>query len=118
MHLYGLKNCDTCRKALAALKAAGVADVADLVFHDFKKEPPTADMVQSWCDALGWEALLNKRGTTWRGLDETEKEDVTAEKAVDLMVQHSSLIKRPIIQNGDRLTVGWSDAIKDSLLDV
>lgn len=109
MDIYGLKNCDTCRKVLAELKAAGIADVT---FHDFKKEAVSLDKVRAWCEALGWETVLNKRGTTWRGLDATEKAGVTEEKAIQLMAQHNALLKRPIIQNGDQWTVGWTAEVK------
>lgn len=105
--LYGITNCDTVRKARAWLDARG----ADYRFHDFKKLGAPAEMLQSWADAVGWEALLNRRGTTFRGLAETDKAGLGPTKALRLMEAHPSLIKLPVVEwQGCAVTVGFSDA--------
>ena len=109
--INGIPNCDTVKKARKWLEAQGL----DHTFRDFKKDAPTADEVGGWADAAGWEVLLNKRGTTFRKLDEADKADLTREKAIALMVQHPSLIKRPVLEhanagNGSGLLVGFKEA--------
>ncbi len=109
--LYGLKNCDTCRKALKELKAAGVAHD----FVDVRAGGVSSEQIAGWAAKAGWEVLLNRRGTTWRGLDDADKADVDEAKAVRLMAQHPALIKRPVIESGDDVTVGFSDEVKNKL---
>ena len=101
--MYGIKNCDTVKKARALLAERGV----DYRFHDYKSEGLDLVTLQTWVDALGWEILLNTRGTTWRGLPESEKADVDEAKAVALMLAHTSLVKRPVLDTGTRLHVGF-----------
>ncbi len=91
--LYGIPNCDTVRKARTWLDARGVA----YAFHDFKKKGVSAALLEQWADAVGWETLLNRRGTTFRGLDDADKVDIDRAKALRLMETHTSLIKRPAI---------------------
>ena len=105
MTLHGIPNCDTVKKARAWLECHGV----DYRFRDFKKDPPTAAELARWADALGWEVLLNRRGTTFRALSEAEKADIDKAKALKLMAAHPSLIKRPVMDNGRKVTVGFSD---------
>ena len=88
--LVGLKNCDTCRKAKKWLDAAGV----EYVYHDVRADGLAPSDLEKWADVLGWEKLLNKRGTTWRTLDESVKADVDQAKAVELMAEHPTLMKR------------------------
>lgn len=109
--LYGLKNCDTCRRAIKELKAAGV----EHIFVDVRADGLTAQQIESWAQQVGWESLLNRRGTTWRGLDEDDKADVDQAKAVRLMAEHPALIKRPVIEGPHGVTVGFTDAIKSRL---
>ena len=109
--LYGIPNCDTVKKARAWLDERGVA----YRFHDFKKEPPSADQLSRWAQAVGWEVLLNRRGTTFRGLDEADKADLNEAKALRLIAASPSLIKRPVIERDGAITVGWSDAIRATL---
>lgn len=106
--VYHLKNCDTCRKALKALAAAGHALTAIDVRADGIAPAALADIVKS----TGWEALLNTRSTTWRGLSEAEKSDMTEAKALALMNAHPTLIKRPVIV-GTQTTVGWKKPQQD-----
>ncbi len=103
IHFYGIPNCDTVKKARAWLDANGT----DYEFHDFKKEGADADFVRGWVQAVGWEALLNRRGTTFRKLDPAQKEDLDAEKAIRLMVAQPSCIKRPVVDHPGGLLVGF-----------
>lgn len=106
--LFGIANCDTVKRARAWLAARGV----DAPFHDFKKQPPTDGLLRPWCEAVGWEALLNRRGTTWRKLGAAEQSAVVDEaSARALMLVQSSLIKRPVTRWPDgSITVGFDDA--------
>lgn len=101
--LYGLKNCDSCRKAIAFLKAGGWP----YRFHDLRDDGLPADVLTDWIDQVGWEPLLNRRSTTWRGLPEAEKKDLDAEKAVRLMLAAPTLVKRPVIRLAERTVVGF-----------
>ncbi|MEL7491849.1 MAG: Spx/MgsR family RNA polymerase-binding regulatory protein [Pseudomonadota bacterium] len=113
MILFGLKNCDTCRKALKALKDAG----RQPDFHDVRADGVTKAYLTKWAKAAGWEKLLNKSSTTWRQLSDDEKAACASENdAIDLMAAHPTLIKRPVIEDGDRVTVGWSKDTVNRLL--
>lgn len=101
--VYGLKNCDTCRKAMKWLAAEGF----ESQLHDVRKEGLEPEQVAFWARAVGWELLLNRRGTTWRGLDEAEKADLTEAKAIGLMEAAPALMKRPIFVSGDTVHVGF-----------
>ena len=105
--LHGIPNCDTVKKARTWLDANGV----DYRFHDFKKLGAPAALIERWADRIGWEALLNRRGTTFRGLSDADKSGIDRSKAVRLMEANPSLIKRPVVEDGNgELTVGFSDA--------
>ena len=102
--VYGIPNCDTVKKARAWLAEQGVAHE----FHDFKKQGVPEDRLDAWLAAVGWERLLNRRGPTWRKLDpalQTGVVDGTSAKPV--MVAHSSVIKRPVVEWGDAITAGF-----------
>ena len=102
--LYGIPNCDTVKKARAWLTEHGVA----YEFHDFKKQGVTPEQLSAWCAAVGWEVLLNRRGTTWRRLDAALQASVSdAASAVRLMQEQPSVIKRPVTDWGDALTIGF-----------
>lgn len=105
--VYGISNCDTVKKARAWLDAHGVGHT----FHDFKKLGVTASLLDAWADAAGWEILLNKRGTTFRGLGDADKAEIDRAKGLQLMEAHPSLIKRPVVANGAEVTVGFSDTM-------
>lgn len=112
MKLYGIKTCDTCRKAIKTIEAAGKAvQFVDLRIDGFSEED-----LDRWLAAAGWEALLNRRSTSWRDLDEADKNDVDAEKAKSLMMSHPTLIKRPVIEDGDTVTIGFAKAQQTALL--
>ena len=105
IQFYGIPNCDTVKKARRWLDAQGV----EYAFHDYKKEGADADRLASWSDAVGWEVLLNKRGTTYRKLSDEQKADIDRARAIDLMVQHPSLIKRPVLEHEAGLLVGFNE---------
>ncbi|MFQ5563028.1 MAG: Spx/MgsR family RNA polymerase-binding regulatory protein [Parvularculaceae bacterium] len=102
--VYALKTCDTCRKAVKALEKGGV----DFKVIDVRDNGVTKKQLEKWANAVGWEALLNTRSTTWRGLSDRGKQGVNKKKAVALMAAHPTLIKRPVIEAGDAIYVGWS----------
>ena len=111
LKLYGLKNCDTCRKALKALGAAGV----EHAFADVRADGVSKEQIAGWAGAVGWQKLLNTKSTTWRGLPDGEKADVDEAKAVALLAEHPTLLKRPVIEAGGKVTVGWSADVQAGL---
>jgi arsenate reductase len=105
--LYGIPNCDTVKKARVWLGERGI----DYQFHDFKKQGVPADRLDGWIAQLGWEKLLNRQGTTWRKLDPDVQSRVTdASGAKGVMQVQPSVIKRPVMEWGDRVTVGFDAA--------
>jgi Spx/MgsR family transcriptional regulator len=105
--LYGIPNCDTVKKARAFLAERDVA----YTFHDFKKQGVPADALDRWLAVLGWERVLNRRGTTWRQLDAARQAAVTdAASAKALMLEMPSVIKRPVVAQGDTLDIGFDAA--------
>ena len=107
--LYGIPNCDTVKKARAWLTEHGLA----YVFHDFKKQGVPLEKLPTWVKAVGWDKLLNRKGTTWRKLDAASQASAnTPQGAQTLMMAHSSVIKRPVVEwpNGD-VTVGFDGAL-------
>ena len=101
--IYGIKSCDTMKKARAWLDGRGVA----YRFHDYKTDGASKAKLKAWAAEVGWEVLLNRAGTTFRGLPETEKANLTETKALALMLALPSMIKRPVLEVGDRLIVGF-----------
>jgi arsenate reductase len=102
--IYGIKNCDTMKKARAFLDKKGV--VYD--FHDYKTQGIERARLEGWAKKAGWETLLNKAGTTFRKLPEKEKEDLTEKKAIALMLTQPSMIKRPVLETGGgKILVGF-----------
>jgi len=101
--MFGIPNCDTIKKARTWLDAHGVA----FDFHDYKKAGVDAGALRSWVDELGWEVLLNRAGTTFRALPDADKQGINAAKAVALMRANPSMIKRPVLDLGDRRIVGF-----------
>ncbi len=110
--LYGLKNCDTCRKALKALQAAGL----NVILHDVREDGLSQQQLHLWVKTVGYERLLNTRSTTWRSIDAALKENVDASKAMALMMENPTLIKRPVIEQENAIHVGWSKETQDELL--
>lgn len=105
--MYGIPNCDSVKKARVWLDAQGM----DYSFHDYKKAGISPEKLAGWSDAVGWEVLLNKVGTTFRKLPDTDKADMTREKAISLMVDQPSLIKRPVLEHAGGLLVGFKPEI-------
>jgi len=101
--MYGIRNCDTIKKARAWLEARGVA----FEFHDYKIAGIDEDRLRSWVAELGWEKLLNRAGTTFRKLPDADKDGLDEDKAVALMLAQPSMIKRPVLDLGDRRLVGF-----------
>ena len=112
IHFYGIPNCDTVKKARKHLDAAG----KDYTFHDFKKEGADQDLVRGWVQAVGWERVLNRSGTTFRKLEPEQKEGLDAEKAIRLMVANPSCIKRPVVDHPGGLLVGFDPQEWDAKL--
>jgi Spx/MgsR family transcriptional regulator len=105
--LYGIPNCDTVKKSRAWLAGRGI----DYAFHDFKKAGLDDALLRGWAAELGWEPLLNRKGTTWRKLAESEREGVDAESAIRLMLGQPSLVKRPVLDRDGALHLGFSEAL-------
>ena len=106
VRLYGIRNCDTVKKARAWLDGAGIA----YGFHDYKTQGVDRARLEGWVDRLGWEVLLNRAGTTFRKLPDADKADLDAARAVALMCAQPSTIKRPVVEAGDALLVGFKPA--------
>ena len=102
--LYGIPNCDTMKKARAWLESRRV----EYEFHDYKKSGIERAQLESWIQAVGWEVLLNRAGTTFRKLPDAAKANLTEDKAVKLMLEQPAMIKRPVLERGKTLLVGFS----------
>jgi arsenate reductase (glutaredoxin) len=105
--IYGIKNCDTMKKARAWLDDHGVA----YEFHDYKAAGAPEHRLKQWSDRLGWETLLNRAGTTFRKLPDAEKEGLNEKKALALMLEQPSMIKRPVLEMGAKILVGFKPEI-------
>jgi len=106
MHtLYGIKNCDTCKKARKWLDENGIA----YQFHDFRIDGLTPAQLNDFAARADWNTLLNRNSTSWRQLSTEQQTDVTPEKALQLMLNTPTLIKRPILDSGDKLIIGFKD---------
>ncbi|MEP6786661.1 MAG: arsenate reductase [Sphingomonadales bacterium] len=103
MTLYGIPNCDTVKKARTWLDARGTL----FTFHDYKKLGIDAATLGRWADAVGWEILLNRAGTTFRALSDGDKTDIDRDKAIALMIASPSLIKRPVVEGDGVMLVGF-----------
>lgn len=104
--MFGIKNCDTVKKARAWLDERGL----DYAFHDYKASGIDRPRLERWVAAVGWEKLLNRAGTTFRKLDEGDKVDLEADKAMALMLAQPSMIKRPVVEHAGGLLVGFAPA--------
>jgi Spx/MgsR family transcriptional regulator len=112
INLYGIRNCDTMKKARAWLDARGV----DYHFHDYKRDGLDAALLRGWVDELGWEALVNRRGTSWRKLPEDVREQMDTEAAIRVMLETPSIIRRPLLDTGQVRHAGFSEADYERLL--
>ncbi len=104
--IYGIPNCNTVKKTLDWFKQKNIS----IIFHDYKKEGISKEKLTAWCKLTGWQILLNKKSTTWRGLLADEQEKVTNQTAaINLMMNNASLIKRPVIEIGEEILVGFNE---------
>ncbi len=111
--LYGIPNCNTMKKARTWLDEHQL----EYTFHDYKKAGIDRATLEAWVGRIGWEPLVNRRGTTWRKLPEEAREGIDQERALQLMQDNPSLIKRPVLDAGDQLLVGFeADSWQQSLL--
>ena len=110
--LHGIRNCDTMKKARAWLDAAGI----DHAFHDYKKAGVDGAELARWAGVVGWETLLNKAGTTFRKLPDADKAGIDEAKALALMLEHPSMIKRPVLTRGDAVLVGFKPELYEEAL--
>jgi len=107
--VYGIKNCTTIKKTLDWLESHQIP----YAFHNYKTEGISQQQLLSWCRQVGWEALVNKKGSTWRGLDDAIKEkQLNQKEAVKLMATHTSLIKRPLIEKNNKIVLIGFDAVQ------
>ena len=111
--LYGIKNCDTVKKARKYLDAKKI----EYTFHDFREDGLNPVQLAAWCRELGWEKLLNKRSTTWRQLPDETKENINEVLATVVMEDQPTLIKRPVMEHPEGVSVGFSEKAYDQLFD-
>ena len=112
--LYGIPNCDTMKKARTWLEKHNV----EYVFHDYKKQGVPEKELKKWLAQLGWETLLNQRGTTWRKLDESIKQNINQTHAIKIMLENASIIKRPVLDMNGKILAGFSDENYKKLFDI
>lgn len=101
--IYGIKNCDTMKKAFRWLEENNV----EYTFHDYRKDGLERDLLTSWVEQLGWEAVVNKRGTTWRKLAPETQAAMNNQSAVDALLEQPAMIKRPLLDHDQSLTLGF-----------
>jgi len=105
--LFGIPNCDTVKKSKKWLDSRGIK----YDFHDYKKQGISKKQLAEWCKHVEWETLLNKRSRTWKEVSEKDQSNISQTKAISLMQQHPTLIKRPVTQKGKIITVGFDEKI-------
>ena len=112
--LYGIENCDQVRKSRQWLKANNI----EYRFHDFRRDGLTIDLLSNWLSHVPWDALLNRRGMTWRKLPEAERHAIVDQaSAIELMIAMPTVIKRPVMQTRDHLLVGFSETVFQATID-
>ena len=112
--LYGIPNCDTCRKARKWLDANSV----EHRFHDLRADGLEKTALVRWVNRVGWQPLLNTRSTTWRGLPAADRQELNEKRALKLMLQHPTLIKRPVLESKKQVLVGFSAEAYAKLVSV
>lgn len=110
--MYGIKNCDTVKKARTWLEGQGIA----YHFHDYKTAGLDRQRLEGWAGELGWETLLNRAGTTFRKLPDAEKQDLDEARAIDLMLAQPSMVRRPVLDLGDKRLVGFKPELYEQAL--
>jgi Spx/MgsR family transcriptional regulator len=111
IRIYGIKSCSTMKKALTWLEEQGIA----FEFQDYKKQPIDQTSLEEWLTQQPWDLLINKRGTTWRKLEESDKADIDNAKAIKIMLANNSIIKRPILSIDGKIHLGFKDADYEQL---
>lgn len=111
--VYGIPNCDTMKKARRWLEANGL----EYEFHDYKKLGAPEKKLKSWVKQAGWDTVLNKRGTTWRKLDDKVKDNINNNSAINIMLENPSIIKRPVLESGELLLIGFKQDEYKQLLE-
>jgi arsenate reductase (glutaredoxin) len=112
--IYGIPNCDTTKKAMAWLNKNNIT----FTFHDYKQHGVSKQKLEEWCNKSGWENIFNKRSTTWRELSKAEQDKVTNQAAaIQTMIDNNSIIKRPVIECGDSLLIGFNETGYRQLID-
>ena len=112
MVIYGIKSCDTVRKARKWLDNSN----QNYQFHDFRIDGLDQEKLDNWVDSLGWEKILNTRSTSWRMLNDQQKKNISAQSAVKLMLENPTLIKRPVLQTDKIILVGFKEVEYEQLL--
>ena len=113
MKIYGIKNCDTCRKALKWLDAQGIG----YSWVDVREDGLSRERVQQWLTVVGAEMLVNRRSTTWRQLEPEQRPALDSGEWVEILLEQPTLIKRPVFEADDQVRVGFTDAVRDWLSD-
>ncbi len=109
--IYGIKNCDTVKKARKWLEAEGI----DHQYHDFRTDGLDAETLKAWLEQIDRDVLINRRGTTWRKLDEADKQVESDQDAVALLLAHEAIIKRPVFDKAGQILVGFGEDQKEAL---
>lgn len=109
--LYGIKTCSMVKKALRWLEEQGV----EVRYHDVRKDGLTAALLEKWSGVVGWEKLLNRSSLTFRRLEDSEKQNLTEAKALALMLDHPTLVRRPVLETGETVTVGFRPEVYEEL---
>ena len=111
--IYGIKNCDTMKKAFGFFETRGIA----YEFHDYKKAGVPRERLVAWCKTLGWKTLINTKGPTWRKLSPEQQDITTQSKAVAIMMEHSSVIRRPVVETpAGQILVGFDPTMFESFV--
>ena len=103
--VYGIRSCDTCRRARKFLDSRNI----EYRFHDLREDGLDIQMLERWCERLGWEKLLNRQSLTWRKIPEVDRNDMTRDKALAAMIDGPTLIKRPVIESERFIAIGFSE---------
>ncbi len=109
--VYGIKNCDTIKKACKWLSDNGI----EYQFHDLRKEGIDLENIENWVEQAGWETVLNRRGTTWRTLDTSIQENTNCDNVAALLLEHPAMIKRPVLDVDGSITIGFKADIYQSI---
>jgi arsenate reductase (glutaredoxin) len=112
--IYGIKNCDTMKKARTWLDQKGI----DYTFHDYKASGIDRAHLEAWTDEMGWETVLNRAGTTFKKLDEADRQDLDRDKAIALMLAQPSMIKRPVLEANGALVIGFKPELYEAAFSI